>query len=202
MGTEGGGGGKSADKGEEGGNREGGGGKGQGGGNGEEGLGSGGDSKEKVGGGNGEEGGGKGEESGDGEGGSGGGEEGHASGDSAGKGDKVGRNVSDGYIYAGLAPSVFGTMGRGPRIQGIRYRIGDNEYADVAAAIVLNSGDSGNGECKVDDFDYESFEENDTSQEVENIIENLNENVEEVETEEDTIPILDDKDEEERTLVE
>ena len=54
----------------------------------------------------------------------------------------------------------------------------------------------------MDDFDYESFEENDTSQEVENIIENLNENVEEVETEEDTIPILDDKDEEERTLVE
>ena len=58
-----------------------------------------------------EEGGGKGGESGDGEGGGGGGEEGHASGDSAGKGDKVGRNVSDGYIYAGLAPSVFGTMG-------------------------------------------------------------------------------------------
>ena len=75
----------------------------------------------------------------------------------------MGRGLSDGYIYAGLAPSPIGTMGRGPRIEGICYRSGRNNYADVAAAIVLNSADSGNGECKGDDFEYESMEEEDTS---------------------------------------
>ena len=91
-------------------------------------------------------------------------------------------------------------MGRGPRIEGIHYRSGHNDYVDVAAAIVLNSADSGNGECKGDDFKYESMEEEDTSKEVDNIIENLNEDIPAEETEE-TIPVLDDKDEE-RTLVE
>ena len=46
------------------------------------------------------------------------------------------------------------------------------------------------------------MEEEDTSKEVDNIIENLNENIPAEEMEEETIPILDDKDEEERTLVE
>ena len=92
-------------------------------------------------------------------------------------------------------------MGRGPRIEGICYRSGRNDYANVAAAIVLNSADSGNRECKGDEFEYESLEEENTSKEVENI-ENLNEDVPAEETEEETIPILDDKDEEERTLVE
>ena len=113
----------------------------------------------------------------------------------------MGRGLSDGYIYAGLAPSPIGTMGRGPRIEGICYRSGRNDYADVAAAIVLNSADSGNGECKGDDFEW-SMEEEDTSKEVDNIIENLNEDIPAEETEEETIPILGDKDEEERTLVE
>ena len=94
------------------------------------------------------------------------------------------------------------TMGGGPRIEGIHYRSGRNNYANVTAAIVLNSADSGNGECKEDDFEYESMEEEDTSKEVDNIIENLNEDIPPEEMEEETIPILDDKDEEERTLVE
>ena len=91
-------------------------------------------------------------------------------------------------------------MGRRPTIEGIHYRSGHNDYANVTAAIVLNSADSGNGECKGDDFEYESMEEEDTSKEVDNIIENLNEDIPAEEMEE-TIPVLDDKDEE-RTLVE
>ena len=59
-----------------------------------------------------------------------------------------------------------------------------------------------NGECKGDNFEYESMEEEDTSKEVDNIIVNLNEDIPVEEMEEETIPILDDKDEEERTLVE
>ena len=93
-------------------------------------------------------------------------------------------------------------MGQGPRIEGIPYRSGRNDYANVAVAIVLKSADSGNGECKGDDFEYESMEEEDTSKEVDNIIKNLNEDIPAEEMEEETIPILDDKDEEERTLVE
>ena len=93
-------------------------------------------------------------------------------------------------------------MGRGPRIEGICYRSGRNDYADVTAAIVLNSADSGNGGCKGDEFEYESMEEEDTSKEVDNIIENLNEDIPAEEMEKETIPMLDDKDEEERTLVE
>ena len=46
------------------------------------------------------------------------------------------------------------------------------------------------------------MEEENTSKEVDNIIENLNEDIPAEETEEETIPILDDKDEEERTLAE
>ena len=46
------------------------------------------------------------------------------------------------------------------------------------------------------------MEEEDTSKEVDNIIENLNEDIPAEKTEEETIPILDDKDEEQRTLVE
>ena len=93
-------------------------------------------------------------------------------------------------------------MGRGPTIEGIHYRSGRNDYADVAAAIVLNSADSGNGECKGNEFEYESMEEEDTSKEVDNIIDNLNKDIPAEEMEEETIPVLDDKDEEERTLVE
>ena len=75
-------------------------------------------------------------------------------------------------------------MGGGTRIEGIRYRSGRNNYANVAAAIVLNSADSGKGECKGDDFEYKSMEEEDTSKEVYNIIENLNEDIPAEETEE------------------
>ena len=98
------------------------------------------------------------------------GEEGSGGGDCSGNGEEVngkgcggtldmssiatmGRGLSDGYIYTGLAPLHIGTMGRGPRIEGIRYRCSRNDYADVAAAITLNSTDSGNGECKGDNFE-------------------------------------------------
>ena len=60
-------------------------------------------------------------------------------------------------------------MGHGPRIKGIRYRCGHNEYAEAAAAIVM----ADERERRNEDLEDESLEEKGTSEEVENIIEKL-----------------------------
>ena len=193
-GGSGGGGGGSAGGGEDG---------GSGGGGGENGGSGGGGGEDGESGGGGREDGGSG--GGDGEdGGSGGGEDGGSESSEDGGSESCGKirdSPSDGYVYAVRCEKAKQIFGNNPLVEGIRYRVGRNEYEDAAVGLV--AGD-------IEDIEYEDMQSSDENEtdpgksektESENEIE-MGVVTEENDTDDSVVPVLDDSDLKERSLIE